>query len=294
MLGLATGTVAGEGLEYGLGGWRWPFLLESMVMAPLAVIVLILERDPALRPNVDASPGFLAQMKSLFSNDVYVTTTLGSSVLMFSLGGLGFWGPDFLQSLFSISSWLAALSFALVILFSGVVGTMLGAVFMDRRLAGPQQVLATGGMSEEAFEAVRTRLGCLMVLVAVTAGGLCGLAGVWVKQFLIFILVLGFIALVLFLAFAPAGMVILSCVERPLRGQAQGMFIFFVHLLGDFPSPYVLGFMKDHLGVRWSLFLMVSWMLVGACVLTVAFMFCVRRVSRLSAYDPEAQSLLKP
>lgn len=263
-------------------------------MSPLAVLVLLLERDPALRPSEEAGPGFLVQMKSLFSNDVYVTTTLGASVLMFTLGGLAFWGPDFLQSLFSISSWLAAVCFSLVILLSGVVGTMLGAVFMDRRLTGPQQVLAAGGMSEEAFEALRTRLGCLMVLVSVTAGAVCGLAGVWVEQFLLFILVLSFIAFVLFLAFAPAGMVILSCVERPLRGQAQGIFIFFVHLLGDFPSPYVLGFMKDHLGVRWSLFLMVTWMLVGACVLGVAFALCVRRVSRLHTNDPEAKSLLKP
>lgn len=294
VLGIATGTVAGEGLEHGLGGWRWPFLLESMVMSPFAVLLILLERDPSLRPNEELHYGFVAQMKSLFCNDVYVTAMLGASVLMFTLGGLAFWGPDFLQSLFSISAWEAALSFSLVILFSGVVGTMLGAVFMDSRLAGPQQILASGGMSEEAFQAVRVRLGCLMVFVCVTAGGACGLVGVWVQQFLLFMLVLGFISLVLFIAFAPAGMVILSCVERPLRGQAQGVFIFFVHLLGDFPSPYVLGFMKDHLGVRWSLFTMVSWMLLGASVLAIALIFSIRRVSSLYTSEPEAKSLLKP
>ena len=57
------------------------------------------------------------------------------------------------------------------------------------------------------------------------------------------------------------------CVKDNLRGQANAMAIFFMHLLGDFPSPYIVGWIFEATGFfegtlfisLWLLWAVVFW-----------------------------------
>ena len=46
------------------------------------------------------------------------------------------------------------------------------------------------------------------------------------------------------------GVAIMSCVQKYLRGQANAVCVFFMHMLGDMPSPFVIGVMKDAVGLE--------------------------------------------
>ncbi len=42
----------------------------------------------------------------------------------------------------------------------------------------------------------------------------------------------------------------------------MAMSIFFMHLLGDMPSPFLLGFLTDHIGdVRLAMLILCLWLL---------------------------------
>ena len=40
-------------------------------------------------------------------------------------------------------------------------------------------------------------------------------------------------------------MAVMNSVPTELRGQANAVTVFFMHFLGDFPSPYIIGWIFD-------------------------------------------------
>lgn len=53
----------------------------------------------------------------------------------------------------------------------------------------------------------------------------------------------------------------MDCVPDKLRGQANAMAIFFMHLFGDFPSPYVVGWIFDKYGYFEGTLFIDFWLL---------------------------------
>jgi hypothetical protein len=51
------------------------------------------------------------------------------------------------------------------------------------------------------------------------------------------------------------------CVKDNLRGQANAMAIFFMHLLGDFPSPYIVGWIFEVTGYYEGTLFISFWLL---------------------------------
>ena len=46
-----------------------------------------------------------------------------------------------------------------------------------------------------------------------------------------------------------------------------------MHMLGDFPSPFIIGVMKDQVGLKWALLGLALWMVVGAGAWVSAFIY---------------------
>ena len=59
-------------------------------------------------------------------------------------------------------------------------------------------------------------------------------------------------------------MALLCVVPKQLRGQANAVSTFFHHLLGDFPSPYLIGLVNESAGMRWGYFATQSSVLCAA------------------------------
>ena len=53
----------------------------------------------------------------------------------------------------------------------------------------------------------------------------------------------------------------MNCVPDQLRGQANAVAIFFMHLFGDFPSPYVVGWIFGEYGYYEGTLFISIWLL---------------------------------
>lgn len=108
-VGNSLGFIYGNVVSNALGGWYWPFLIESFLMLPLIVLTFLLHKDKKFlvrRQNrsptmlyqesdtddtVSDTTSFKDQIKQLLSNKIYVLLVLGYSSYAFTLGGLIFW-----------------------------------------------------------------------------------------------------------------------------------------------------------------------------------------------------------
>jgi len=63
---------------------------------------------------------------------------------------------------------------------------------------------------------------------------------------------------------------LMNCVPDQLRGQANALAIFFMHLLGDFPSPYIVGWMFESSGFYEGTLLISVWLLWAVLFWAVA------------------------
>jgi hypothetical protein len=70
----------------------------------------------------------------------------------------------------------------------------------------------------------------------------------------------------------------MNCVKENLRGQANAMAIFFMHLLGDFPSPYIVGWIIESSGAYSGTLFISLWLLWAVAFWAVAANISVRNI----------------
>ena len=67
----------------------------------------------------------------------------------------------------------------------------------------------------------------------------------------------------------------MSCVSEELRPQAVAISIFFMHLFGDFPSPFLIGAINESAGMYWGTIITVGWLVFCIFFWLVSFNFAV-------------------
>lgn len=67
----------------------------------------------------------------------------------------------------------------------------------------------------------------------------------------------------------------MTCVDVPLRSQANALSVLFTHLLGDFPSPFLIGLMNDTVGEAVAMLVLVGWLAWGWVFWYLAWHFAV-------------------
>ena len=50
-------------------------------------------------------------------------------------------------------------------------------------------------------------------------------------------------------------------IPSALRGQANAVSIFFAHLFGDFPSPYIIGVLIEDMGDQYAMMILLGWLI---------------------------------
>lgn len=71
-------------------------------------------------------------------------------------------------------------------------------------------------------------------------------------------------------------MALMNSVPDDLRGQANAVAIFFMHLLGDFPSPYVVGWIFELYSYESGAFFTYSWLLWSVVFWGIAWNISVK------------------
>jgi len=277
-VGNALGFIFGEVVSAALG-WRWPYILEAIFTSFLAVLLLSAEKDPRLiqkhRPEGELEGGTVnswsQQMCQLLRNSTYVWLCLGQAAFMFTAGAVAFWGTDFQVDHFGVSPLVAALVLGGIAVFAGLVATLLGSILADRLLKPTQNAFEKGEVSETALLARRTQIPCRMLTIAAISGACFGTGGAIANQYIVWVVTLAASVFSIALTNGPINLALLSCVRPELRGQAMAVQTFFYHLLGDFPSPYLVGWINQGLGMYWGYLITEAWLFLAALAWGVAW-----------------------
>ena len=156
---------------------------------------------------------------------------LGYAAYTFALGGLAYWMPTFLERVRGIPIEQASVSFGEIVVVTGFVGTFAGGWISDYLLRYSRQAYLW-------FSGVGHRAG--------GAGG-----ATWrcpQPQRTVYMPAIVVAELLLFMSTGPINAAIVNVVSPLERASAVALSMFTIHLLGDVPSPVLIGYLSDHGG----------------------------------------------
>ena len=235
-IGSAAGYVLGGLIDQQLG-WRYAFFIAGAPGLLLALACLTLAdpprggRDEDVRerpaPDHPRPRSWIASYRHLLGNRPYALTVLGYAAYTFALGGLAFWAPTFLERVRGLSKSAATVQFGAIVVATGFVGTFaggwLGDFFLKRT---PQAYLWVSGWA--------TLAAAPAALTAFVAGN----RAVYMSAIVI-------AELLLFASTGPINSAIVNLVAPTERATAVALSILAIHLLGDVPSPPIIGAISD-------------------------------------------------
>jgi MFS transporter, Spinster family, sphingosine-1-phosphate transporter len=238
-IGSAAGYVLG-GLMDQRFGWRAAFYVAGLPGLALALFCLRL-KDPQrggqdeqlggeLPPHPDPLPrgeGVGKSYARLLRNRAYRLTVLGYAAYTFALGGLAFWAPAFLERIRGMAKAEATVQFGAIVVVTGFVGTFAGGWAGDFFLK----------RSENAYLWVSG-----WATLAAAPAALVAFVSPSRPVFLSAIVVT---ELLLFASTGPINSAIVNVVAPTERATAVALSILGIHLLGDVPSPPLIGALSD-------------------------------------------------
>ena len=219
-------------------GWRLAFLFAGLPGLIFALIALALpepERGAQDRPEARGEAGvdsWGAGVKRLFRSPAWRSTTGGMILMTFTIGGLAFWMPTFLQRAHGLDEAAAGISFGGVTVVAGLLATLVGGALGDRAFARAQ-----GGYLRISGWGLLIGAPATLLMAAVPGVGLV-LAAAFVAEFF------------LFLNTGPLNAALVGCVPANLRASSIAVNVLFIHALGDAISPYLMGTLSDLSGSR--------------------------------------------
>ena len=233
--------------------WRWAFYL---LMPPglLLGVWSFFMREPQ-RGLADLIPVPVAAVRwrdylVFLRTPSYVFCTLGMTAMTFSIGGIAFWMPYYLETRPGAPA-ESTFFFGLITVVAGLSGTLLGGRIGDRlrgRYAG-SYFLVSGIAMLAGFPVF------LGVLVA-------PFPWIWVLIF--------FTVFFLFFNTGPTNTVLANVTHPSMRAAAFALNILVIHALGDVLSPVVIGLLSDWFRSIDAAFVVVSLMFPVAGTLWLA------------------------
>ncbi|WP_433985084.1 MFS transporter [Tunturiibacter empetritectus] len=225
-LGYLVGGTVGE--HY---GWRMSFIVSAIPAAILAILIAIFLKEPARGASGDpaASGGPAARehgkaklekgtILSLLKNPAYLCSILGYAAVTFSLGGISWWMPSFLQRIDGRSQSSAAYIMGAITVVAGLGGTITGGTIAQRWSRTNSKALYLVPTISAAI-AVPPALLCFFGPHNLTLYGL------------------GAAIFLIFLGTGPVNAATLNAVRPEIRATAMAGQLFIIHALGDAISP---------------------------------------------------------
>ena len=235
-------------------GWRAAFFLAG---APgIAAGLLALRMYEPLRGAGDGVVGEERRFSQSAVLDLarcrsYVWTTLGVAAMTFALGGMAYWMPTFFSRERGMPLAEANALFGGMTVVSGLVGTFLGGWLGDRlaRRTDKAHLLVSG--------------------VGMLLGVPAALVGLAATDRAVYVPALCLAEVLVFLNTGPANAVLVSVTLPEVRATAIAVSIFVYHLLGDVPSPILIGHVSDWRGSLQAALMLTTFAMAvsGACYL---------------------------
>jgi MFS transporter, Spinster family, sphingosine-1-phosphate transporter len=258
-LGYLVGGTVGE--HY---GWRRSFIVSAIPGALIAILIAFLMKEPARGASQhDKAKLEKGTVASLLKNKAYLSSILGYAAVTFSLGGISWWMPSFLQRVDGRSESSAAYLMGVITLCAGLGGTITGGVVAQRWSRTNSRALYLVPAISSAL-AVPPALLCFFGPHSLTLVGLaCA----------VFFISLGT---------GPVNAATLNAVRPEIRATAMAGQLFMIHALGDAISPPIIGVVSDHSTLNIGLGSTLITMLIAS----VIFFFGSRYAPPLHASEP--------
>ncbi|HUD65368.1 MAG TPA: MFS transporter [Candidatus Sulfotelmatobacter sp.] len=229
-------------------GWRFPFYVAAAPGFVLALVVLFLkEPERGQFDSLKETPE-RGTILGLARNPAFLTSTLGMAAMTFSLGGIQVWMPKFLFSERGYTLEAANLAFGIIIVVDGIVAALAGGWLGDYLLPRMKS-------SYYLVSAASMLLGVPVMIVALFAKGA------------IMIPAIGVAAFFLLLNTAPLNAAVINSVGAHIRATALAVNIFIIHILGDVPSPTMMGWVADKRSLQAAFILPIIAMGISSAIL---------------------------
>jgi MFS family permease len=229
-------------------GWRFPFYIAAAPGFVLALAVLFLkEPERGQFDSLKETPE-RGTVVGLWRNPAFLTATLGMAAMTFSLGGIQVWIPKFLYSERGYTLEAANFAFGIIIVVDGILAALAGGWLGDYllpRMKGSYYLVSAASML----------LGVPFMIVALFVKGPVMIPAIGVAAFF------------LLLNTAPLNAAVINSVGAHIRATALAVNIFIIHLLGDVPSPAMMGWVADKRSMQTAFILPVIAMGISSAIL---------------------------
>jgi MFS transporter, Spinster family, sphingosine-1-phosphate transporter len=256
-LAIPVGSAAGYLLGGNLAphfGWRFPFYIAAAPGFVLAILVLFLKEPPRGQFDSLQTTPERDTVVGLIRNPAFLTATLGMAFMTFSLGGIQVWMPQFLYSERHYSLESANFMFGIIIVVDGIVASLVGGWLGDYLLPRMKS-------SYYLISAASMALGIPAMTLALFTRGKIMVPAIAVAAFF------------LLLNTSPLNAAVINSVGAHIRATAIAVNIFIIHVLGDVPSPTMMGWVADRRSLQLAFVLPVIAMGISSVILFYGMKF---------------------
>ena len=221
-LGYLVGGTVGERF-----GWRMSFIVSAVPGVIIALLIAVLMKEPARGASQQEKAKLeKGTVLSLLKNKAYLASILGYAAVTFSLGGISWWMPSFLQRVGGHSQSNAAFLMGAITVVTGLLGTITGGIIAQRWSRKTSKALYFVPAISAAL-AVPPALVCFFGPKSLTIPSLA------IAIFFIF------------LGTGPVNAATVNAVRPEIRATALAGQLLVIHGLGDALSPRVIGAVSD-------------------------------------------------
>jgi MFS family permease len=253
-VGAALGYLSG-GVVAAHHGWRMAFIVSAIPGAVIALLILFFMREPErVEESTEKANVNKASVKSLMTNKAYLCSIMGYAAVTFSLGGISWWMPSFLNRVDGRSMEAAGTIMGGITVVCGLGGTVVGGLlahWWSKKTAKALYLVP----ALSAILAVPPAIFCFFGPKSVT------LPALGVAVFLVF------------LGTGPVNAATLNAVPAHLRATAMAGQLFVLHVFGDAFSPKIIGIISDHSNLRLGLGITLVTFVVAAVIFFVGAKF---------------------
>ena len=258
----------GAALAYVIGGqvgaahgWRATYLIVFLPALIMCFVVFALRE-----PERGVHEGGVAihevslrdSLKALSLRHSYLFNTAAQTVFTFTLSGMQLWVPTFLTEERHIPIARANTFFGILLLVSGIAGTVIGGRLGDRLARRYPSAHFT-------FSAFATIVAVPLIITAIRSHSEWVL---WPCTFVGLFL--------LFTITGPLQGAMMNVLPANLRGRGVAVYTVSIHLFGDVLSQPLLGLAKDAMGLEWPMVGAIGLLAVSGLLLLLGRKALVR------------------
>ena len=208
-------------------GWRMSFVVSAVPAIVIAVCIAFFMREPERARSKEGGAKLEVNViLSLLKNPAYTTIVLGYAAVTFTIGGMSWWMPSFLQRMDGRSQTSASFLMGAITVVSGLGGTIIGGIIAQK-------------WSKRTSKALYL-VPAISAALAIPPGVLCFFGP---RPFTIPALAVAIF--LIFLGTGPVNAASVNSVRPEIRATALAGQLLIIHLLGDAISPRIIGAISD-------------------------------------------------